>query len=50
VWEIIRSSLGEVTLNEVLLAGLVFACIVGFWVVPRAGEIVGGLFEGDDDE
>lgn len=50
MWEIIRSALGEVTLNEVLLAGLVFLCIVGFWVMPRAGEIVGGLLEGDDEE
>jgi len=48
VWDWLRSVLGETTTGEVVLAAVLFICVLGFSWMPRIGEAVGALFDDPD--
>lgn len=47
MWDFVRTLFGAVTMNELLLVGLIFTCVLLFSGAPRIGEAIGGWFERD---
>ena len=45
----LRATFGEVSFNEVLLAGVFFLCVGLYSWAPQAGQIIGGWFGGEGD-
>ncbi len=48
MWDWLRSVLGETTTGEVVLAAVLFVCVLGFSWIPRIGEAIGAFFDDSD--
>jgi hypothetical protein len=48
MWDFVRSLLGDVSANELVLVAVIFATVLLFSWAPRIGAAVGGLFDSDD--
>ncbi len=49
VWEYLRTILGEVNADELVLVGIIFSAVVAYTWAPKLGESIGALFEQDED-
>lgn len=49
VWDYIRAVFGEVTVNELVLVGIIYLAVVAYSWAPRIGEAVGGMFDQDEE-
>ena len=43
-----RAVFGQVTVNELILVAIIFACVLAYGWAPKAGEFIGGMFDQDD--
>ncbi len=49
MWDFLRTVFGEVTVDELVIVGIIFFSVLAFGWAPKAGELVGGVFEQDEE-
>jgi hypothetical protein len=49
VWDYVSTLLGEVTANELALVAIIFFCVLAYTWAPKAGELIGEMFDQDGD-